>query len=162
MRCGFLSTSWKPCARAVSGSLRRRRGRNKAKQSQKSKSSWSHSSMREGSSTSRSCRRARRLINKSTRRSCGVCFTQCAWRDDSCDRTNRSCFTSIMLMLPTPWVSGSFWPTGTSPCWNNLPIQLRMTFFFPKGDHFWRHGGHQVLPLRNFKFVKCSGLCTRM
>ena len=63
--------------------------------------------------------------------SCGVCFAQCARRDESCDRTNRGCFTTTMHLLTTPWASGSSWPRRTSPYWNNLPIHpilLRVAF----------------------------------
>ena len=46
MRHGFFSTTWKPSAWAVSGSLQHHRGRRKQdSQNQKSKSCWSHSSM---------------------------------------------------------------------------------------------------------------------
>ena len=38
--------------------------------------------MSEASSTVSSCHRARRSISKSTKRSCGVCFAQCARRDE--------------------------------------------------------------------------------
>ena len=33
---------------------------------------------------------------QTTKRSCGVCFAQCARRDKSCGRTNRGCFTTTM------------------------------------------------------------------
>ena len=99
----FFSTTRKPSARDVSGSPRRRRGRRKQdSQNQKSKSCCSRSSMSEAPSTVSSCHRARRSISKSTKRSCGFCFAQCARRDESCGRTNRGCFTTTMHLLTTP------------------------------------------------------------
>ena len=70
----------------------------------------------------------------STKRSCGVCFAQCARKDESCGRTNRGCFTTTLHLLTRPSASrGSSWPRRTSPYWNNLPIHpilLRVTFWF--------------------------------
>ena len=84
MRHGFLSTTQKPSARDVNGSLRRRRGRKKQdSQNQKSKLCWSLSSMSEASSPVSSCHRARRSISKFTKRSCGVLFRSVRekWRE---------------------------------------------------------------------------------
>ena len=147
VRHGFLITTGKPSARDVSGSLRRRRGRRKQdSQNQKWKSCWSRSSMSEASSTVSSCHRARRSISKSTKRSCGFCFAQCARKDESCGRINRGCFTTTMHLLTT----GSSWPRRTSPYWNNLTWPCSVWLFsFPQaqgdhqGDPFWRRGGHQ-------------------
>ena len=116
MRHGFLSTTQKPSARDVSGSLQRHWGRRKQdSQNPKSESCWSCSSMSEASSTVSSCHRARRSVSKSTKRSCGFCFAQCARRDESCGRTNCGCFTMTMHLLPTPWTSGSSWLRKTWP-----------------------------------------------
>ena len=70
---------------------------------------------------------------QTTKRSCDVCFAQCARRDKSCGRTNRGCFTTTMPLLTTPSTSGSSWLRRTLPYWNNLPIHLILlcvTFFF--------------------------------
>ena len=152
MRHGILSTTQKSSARAHSRRVRRHRGQRKQdSQSQKSKSYWSHSSMWEASSTVSFCYKARQSTSKSTKKSCGVCFAQCAERNESCGRANCGCFNTIHL-LTMPWASGSFWQGRTSPCWNNLPIHLTLlhvTFFFShvqgghQGDSFWRRRGHQ-------------------
>ena len=73
----------------------------KARQSEsKVKVMLSRSSMSEASSTVSSCHRARRTKSKSTKRSCGFCFAQCTRRYESCDRTNRGCFTTNLLTTP--------------------------------------------------------------
>ena len=134
MRHGFFSTTQKPSARAVSGSLWRCRGQRKQdSQNQKSKSCWSRSSMLEASSTVSSCHRARQSISKSTKRACGFCFAQCVRRDESCGRTNCGCITTTMHLLTTPWASSSSSLRRTSLYWNNLPIHLillHVTVFF--------------------------------
>ena len=101
-------------------------------QNQKSKSCWSRSSMSEASSTVSSCHRARRSVSKSTKRSCSFCFALCARRDESCGRTNRSCFTTTMHLL-----SHNALAEKNIAVWNNLPIHmilLRVTFFFSPGS----------------------------
>ena len=108
--------------------------------------------MSEASSTESSCHRARRSVSKSTKRSCGFCFAQCARRDESCGRTNHGCFTTTMHLLTTPSASGSSWPRSTSPYCNNLPVHpilLRVTFFLSPSSRgssrgpVLKGGGHQ-------------------
>ena len=153
MRRGFLSSTRKPSARALSERVWHRWGQRKQdSQSQKSKSCLSQSLMWEASSTVSSCHRTRWSISKSTERSYGVRFTQCVRRDESCGRANCGSFTTTTnkpSASPLPQVLGreenccaGTISLFTWPCSEQL-----FSFSQAQGGHqgnpFWRPGGHQ-------------------
>ena len=128
-----------PC-RVITVSKRLRNHRNKKKaRCQKSNSWWSLSSMWV-LPTASSFQRAWWSIRKSSRRSYGVCFTQCASRDESCGRTDRSCFTTTMHLLTTAGGNVNSWSRRIPQSSKYLyfyRILLRRTFSFPqvRGRH---------------------------
>ena len=86
----------------------------------KLKSCWSCSSMWEVLSTASSSHRRQQSVNKSTSRSCGICFAQSTRRNECCDRTNRDCFITTIHLLATPRAFDSSWPRGTLLIYQNL------------------------------------------
>ena len=84
------------------------------------------------SSTGNACYGTRRLISKSIRRSCDICFAQSTRREKSCARVNSGNFTTTMNLLKTPWTASNICPRGP-----NFLIHLIffcMTFSFAPGS----------------------------
>lgn len=57
---------------------------------------------------------ARRWTSRSTKRSCGISFVQCAWGRERWSRTSRGCFTLTRRLLTKPCASDTSWLRRTS------------------------------------------------
>ena len=137
MRIVFLSMTWKPSGRVVSGSLWSHQRK------QKSKSHGSYSSKREALTTASSCYRARWLLSKSTWRSYGISFTQCIRRDESYFRTNCGCFTLSIWQLLAKRNIAILEQPFYSPDLTLCDFFILSSSKGSSSDLFWRHGGRQ-------------------